>query len=59
MEDGSPGEVECAIDGLVDAAKQAGLSEAFVESVHSFISRDEIHLHHYRTLKVHDSTCLW
>ena len=55
----SPDEVECAIDGLVDAAKQAGLSEAFVESVPSFISREEIHLHHSHTLKVHDSTCLW
>ena len=31
MEDGSPDELESVVDGLVDAATQAGLSEAFVE----------------------------
>ena len=44
MEDGSPDELESVVDGLVDPAKQAGLSaEAFVESVPSFLSREEIH----------------
>ena len=37
MEDGIPDELESAINGLVDAAKQAGLSDAFVKSVPSFI----------------------
>ena len=40
MEDESPDELESVVDGLVDAAKQARMSEAFVESVPSFISRE-------------------